>query len=475
MLRCAGCDEIVSAWAARCPHCHRSTDDAVELPDERPIGPEETTGGLQGPDPPGTANHTPSGSGDQLDASSRTPQITSRSGDQLDAPRPTHAITSGSGDRPAAPRRAVRLLLVVVAIGALTVAIVTAVNAPSGSAPGSGLGVPSAVRALRGLVIAQGPGGTFALSRPDGSHRAAVPKRPLAPADNALVVGSGGQVVAVAPGRVPSPVLAPGAPVIASGASAPEPLADGGKAIVVVGRPSGPGFLSSVSVVTIAGDRSISLGTADSAAGDPAALGAFVAVVATLQRHISRPGQGGVLSDSRVELRDEGHPPVALADAAALNQAVHEDPGLRVNLGLFPDHDGGKVAVVLNPTGGAESNAAVVILDRGGRVVGSIGSGSGPIQYTPVYWSPDNTSLAFSSFDSVGVTLTVVDSRYETTGQGFETPTSVNGCTWSPDSSWLLCLATSPAIDDWVIARNDRALSPIYSIPGRGVPVAWLP
>src|SRR5271165_4992542 len=31
MLRCAGCDELVSEFAARCPICRRDTGDAVDL------------------------------------------------------------------------------------------------------------------------------------------------------------------------------------------------------------------------------------------------------------------------------------------------------------------------------------------------------------------------------------------------------------------------------------------------------------
>jgi hypothetical protein len=431
MLRCAGCDLIVSTWAARCPNCQRSTIDAIELPEEPPIVPAKPTVELDVPDPPDTANPP--------------------------------------------PRRTIPLLLAVVAIVAVTITVVTIIKAPSGSTPRPGLRVPSAVRALTGFVVAEAPEGTFFLSHPDGSHSATVPERPLAPGDHSLVVATGGEVIAVGQGPLSLPASATRARLLASGALAQNPLAEGGKAVVVTSSPSGPGFSSSVSVLRIGGGRAVPLGTANSAAGDPAALGAFISVAGALQP--GEPGRGdhNVLADSRVELRDQDHTPVVLAGATALNRDVHEDPGRPVNLGLFPDHDGGKVAVVVNPVGAEESNAAVVILDRLGRVLGTVDSARGPIQYTPVYWSPDNTSLAFSSFDSLGVTLTIVDGRFQPTAQEFDTPTSVNGCTWSPDSSWVLCLATSPFVDNWVIARNDRSLTPIYSIPGRGVPVAWLP
>ncbi|MGH9115925.1 MAG: hypothetical protein ACRDWW_08870, partial [Acidimicrobiales bacterium] len=36
MLRCAGCGDLVSEFAARCPECRHTTDDAEELPDPHP-------------------------------------------------------------------------------------------------------------------------------------------------------------------------------------------------------------------------------------------------------------------------------------------------------------------------------------------------------------------------------------------------------------------------------------------------------
>jgi hypothetical protein len=306
------------------------------------------------------------------------------------------------------------------------------------------------------------------ISRPDGTNGGGLRQQPLSAIGTSLVVRARGEVIVLENQRIPTS-RRPGS----NDAVAPDPLADGGQAVALTNR-SANTALSTVSLLSLQTGRAIILGAADSAAGDPAALGAFVSVAATTQPGATGPGQPGLV-DSSVELRDQGRPSVVLASAAELNQDIHQDPDRPVSLGVFPDHDGGKVAVVLNSLGPGESNSAIVVLDRHGGVVGTIGLGAGPIPYTSLYWSPDNRSLAFSSFDSVGVTLRVVDSRNQVSTQELANPTSVKGCIWDHDSLWLLCLATSPFGNDWVIARNDSSLDPVYSLRAPGTPVLWLP
>jgi hypothetical protein len=347
---------------------------------------------------------------------------------------------------------------VVVVVGAA--ALVSLLRMPSSR---RGPEIPPAVRGLKGQVVAEAPAGGLFISRPDGSHSSQLRPRALSPGTASPIVVVGDRTFATTPYAVNGNVLAG------------DPLADGGKAVVVTIPAADPELPSSVSVVAVTGTQVATLGRADSAAGDPAAFGAFVTVAVVLESERGRSGSNARPSDSRVELRDVGRPAAVLATAAELNGAVGADPRRAVSLAVFPDQDGGKVAVVVNSLAGNESNSAVVILDRHGRRLGSVGSGAGPIQYTSLYWSPDDRSFAFSSFDSLGVTLTVVDSTYRLASQEFDSPTSVAGCTWSPDSSWLLCQATSAFVDNWVIARNTVTLLPIYSIPGRGIPIGWLP
>lgn len=208
--------------------------------------------------------------------------------------------------------------------------------------------------------------------------------------------------------------------------------------------------------------------------GDPASIGAFVAV--------SGPGR----ADSRLELRDRGHPALVLATAAQLNRDSGRPAGQPVHLTMFPDADGQKVAVVLNPPGGGGSDSPLVVLDRRGRVLSAVGSGPGPISYSTPYWSPDGASLAYATFDSGGTALAVL-SGGRVSSQGFEPSTSVDGCAWSPDSAWVLCLASTSFASNWVLARNTDTLAPIYSFPlplvpatgsrapSRYVPLDWLP
>ena len=86
-------------------------------------------------------------------------------------------------------------------------------------------------------------------------------------------------------------------------------------------------------------------------AGDPQVLGAFVTVAATHQPGALSPTGLNGLADTRTIPRDSGRPAELLATAAQLDGQVDQNPGEPVNLSVFPDHDGGKVAVMINPIG----------------------------------------------------------------------------------------------------------------------------
>ena len=96
----------------------------------------------------------------------------------------------------------------------------------------------------------------------------------------------------------------------------PDPFADHERAVVMLADFGDPTFSSSnpISVVSIATGRSVSLGSGDQVAGDPAAAGVFTTV--------SRAARGGcglgrTTPDARVVRRDAGRPPVLLVTAGS--------------------------------------------------------------------------------------------------------------------------------------------------------------
>lgn len=416
---------MVSEWAARCPRCHRSVEDAV------PVAPDPI------PDEP------------------------------IDEPL-------------AAPSRRTerwRLPLVITTAAVMVVGITYALVRPSKTGPVGA--IPAGARVLAGRVVSELQNGALYLSAPDGDHRVAIRSRPFSAAAQALLVDADESVVAVAGSGFANTYALRDQSVAASlsetSAVTPlNPLTDHGRAVVVLIGHVGLPFREVVGVETIDGDHVMRLGSGDSAAGDPEADGAFVTVAAPRGANDVVPGGIDALPDVRLELRDVGQPPLPLATVPQLNAAVHQSPGQSVNLGVFPDRNGQKIAIVLNPVGGAETNSPVVVIDRRGRVLDVVPAAEGPMEYTAVYWSPDGTSLAYATISTVGVALSVVR-HDEVASQSLESGTSVAGCTWSPDSAWVLCLAASAPTQNWLLASNDALLAPIYSLPARGAPVAWLP
>jgi hypothetical protein len=255
----------------------------------------------------------------------------------------------------------------------------------------------------------------------------------------------------------------------------PDPFADLDQAVVVVTGNGGPSSVSKVSVIQLVDkNQAVALGSANDAAGDPQALGAFVTVAAARQPTSTPPGGLNGLADGQVELRDFGQPPVVLATAAQLNSDINQDQNVPLNLAVFPDGRGDKVAVMLNRIGGGLSNSAMVILGRNGHVLGIVGSGAGPTEYSAPYWSPDDSSLVFGTLGSGGSTLAVLNGSYQIRASTAPDPhTSLGRCTWSPDNRWIVCDAGNGLTHSWLVA-DSRDMA-IYTVPGPGDPIAWLP
>ena len=187
----------------------------------------------------------------------------------------------------------------------------------------------------------------------------------------------------------------------------PDTFAAGDTAVIVVASSGEQLHTGAISALLLQGRRSVALGIADEAAGDPQALGAFVSVA--LPGASSEVPVGGYLGlpDSRVELRDAGQPASVLATAAQLNAALGQPKAQPVHLSVFPNPAGTAVAVMLDPPLGADRNVSVVVLDRAGRVIGRVPAAVGPVQYSWLSWSPDGRSLAYQTGAPSGTSLAV--------------------------------------------------------------------
>jgi hypothetical protein len=355
-----------------------------------------------------------------------------------------------------------------------TVAFAVDAASPAAHSPRA-TGPPLPVPPLPGRVIAEADDGGLSLSQPDGTHMAGLRLRRFTSSYRPLFVDQGGSVIAVQrSGGVDlsslSLALNPRWTVVS-----PDALTGGGRALIVKSETKWRGPTSTALVATFNNHRLADLGPADDAAGDPQVLGAFVTVPLPEQPAVAGALAGiNGLVDDRVELRDVGQDPIVLATSAQLERDIGQVPAGPVNLTVYPDGNGQKVAVEVNPIGSGLANGGLVVLDRRGRLLGAIGRDQGPTEYTTPYWSPDTTALAYQTFSSVGTSLAVLNSRYQVATQSLESTTSVDGCTWSPDSAWVVCLAVSPYTDNWLLASNDEALTPIYSVPARNRPVVWL-
>ncbi len=374
--------------------------------------------------------------------------------------------------RPSSRRPATAVTAVAVAVAVAGALLVATRSGPEGSPQEPPL--PASVHHLAGRVIAEAADGTPLVSLPDASHQSAVRPGPTTAGARPVLVESDGEVVWQAHGSL-SGAFYPGA---STAGTRPDSLADRATAAVVPAAGAGPATTTPVSLVSLSDGARTSLGVANDAVGDPRTRGAFVSVTAAVQPAGRSAGMDS-LADSAVALRQSGGQNTVLATATQLDRYAGIDPRQVVNLTLFPDPDGGKIAVVLNPVGAAAGNATVVVLDRGGHRLGSLSAANGPAEYTTLYWSPNGESLAFASFTGVGSALAVMSPDYRVATQSLQPGTRLGHCAWSPDGAWVLCQAafdssTASAVN-WVLARNDAGLDPVYSIRASGDPVAWIP
>ena len=386
------------------------------------------------------------------------------------------------------PPRWWRRLLVPVCVLAAVAVVVTAVRwLPSvfAGSPGRpaaaghpGHQQPAPAVHAGGRVVLVTQSGELALADPDGSHLARAGRLGVvgsalgASLDNRYLSLVNGQVISVRPG----PMLAsyPAKVPLSSNATValPDPFAGHERFVVRLLDYGDPGQSASnpISVVSVATGHSVSLGTGDQVAGDPAAEGVFAALTAPPR------ASAAVLTgnpDARVVLRDVGRPQVLLATAGALSHAVGLARSLPVSLAVYPAPSGAEVAVTVRSAAGG-SDGGLVILSRSGRIITALRArgGTGPAAGVPV-WSVSGRALAYLSSSASGAPALSVWSgggRMSTS----PLPSSAGRygtCVWSPDGRSVLCPAGGGS--EWVVAPAAGGQAAVA--PGSGSPVAWLP
>lgn len=459
MLRCAGCDEMVSEWAARCPRCGRSTDDASVAVDAG----AQITAPTDGPDRLGPV---PLDS-DSSDAEGLT-TVGAAPGGQ-----------AGGGRRRWRGRRPVVALAAVGLVACAGVVVGLRVTAGPKRPPGVPA-LPKAVTALKGPVVGINPYGTVLVSDPDGHHprllvtlgvygelAVAPDRRFLAAADGRLIVLSGGRLSrSDIPNRLPA----------GAGLAFPDPFADSNRALVVLGD-SGAEANTSITLIPLgrrAPPLAIGRGDGEAVAGDPQTLGVYVSVPATTQLAHPPPGGGMGLVDARVEWRVAGQPTVTVATTGQVARDAGQAPATPVHLAVYPDPAGDKLAVVVDPPGGGGDNAAIVVLDRRGHLLGSVHAGpGGPTEYIAPAWSPNGRSLAYPTYSQYGPALTIWTVGHPVEVRDAPDPgLDFGSCLWAPNNSAVLCPAHRTQGSEWVFGNRT---GPLYAVPNPAAPIAWLP
>jgi hypothetical protein len=250
------------------------------------------------------------------------------------------------------------------------------------------------------------------------------------------------------------------------------PFADHDRELLALKLPSLFGTETAFKPVlfSLATGRSVSLGIGHQVAGDPQAAGVFASVAG---RVVATTAVSHVVPDSRVELRDAGQPVVVLATAAELDHDLHQSRHLPVALTSYPSPSGNEVAVTVQPEYGS-STSGVVILNRAGKVLGTIATSAGPVGTGSVAWSPSGTSLAFPAAGRTSPSLTIATMTGQLQRQPFPASTAAEYryCLWSPDGQSIIC-ASGGVGQQWVIATMAaHVMTPVH---GPGAPVAWLP
>lgn len=405
MLQCSGCGGLVSEFAARCSACGRE----VPPPEVSPYL-DEADGSA-----PFIADAAPGPGRDEA------PPL-----------------------RPKRSRRPLALgLVAALMVGGVTVGLWLSSGPPPGRAQG--------LASLYGRIVAHAPDGA-AVSYDPAARRTAVFSLPGAPVsfvpvalspDGTTWLGSSGTVVTLVDGRVASSRSVDAAPGLTTAVS----FADGDRGIVLVSA-------GTASMVDLSNGHHYTLGPADTAAGDPQTLGAFVTTPAD------------------VELRGPGRGPAILATASQLDQDVGWASNRPVRLGVYPSPTGDAVAVVVAPLTPVHGDTPLVVLNRAGGVLAAIDEWNGPMYGSQPVWSPGAHQIAYPTYTTSGPALAIGTETGAVGTVAAPVGTVFGRCVWSVSSTDVACQAWVGSRSRWVygIPTADRLLSS----DSPGAPVAWI-
>lgn len=329
----------------------------------------------------------------------------------------------------------------------------------------------------RGRVLAETSTGGLVLADPDGTNRARLPglgvmprgRLPAASPDGRYLVTPGGSLYTLT--GAAKPVLArKGLAVTATTMPVPvSPFSDHGRALVMRNTRIASSAVPTT-VVTVADGSTVSLRSWNFAAGDPKAPGAFV---------VEAVPPGGLaagtflrMPDRRLELLDVGHKPVVLATARKLNTILGVPAGRLDTIFAFPSPSGDRVAAEVRPARSqkAEPVSGIVVLSRTGRVIDSVPQDVGALS-APV-WSHTGRALAFVTASTIGPALNIWGIGSGNLVRDFPYDgAAYRRCVWSPDGTQILC--SDARGRHWAVAQVTGGQ--MAAVPGRGVPVTWLP
>ena len=431
MLQCAGCGRVVSEFAARCPACGQTTDDALDIAEP----------------PAESAPHLP----------------TSTPAEQVAIP-----VSAGHWS--------VGQLLGRWSVAATAVVVVASVSAAL-LLSSSRSGAPSALKRLGGQVLAVSPTGAVVSVDPASGRRKQFPvlnSGPLMPtafsADGRTVLDTAGTVFNIEGTGIVAGSNAVSRVLSTATLPAPSmPFADDDRAVLVLTR-STAGAPATATVVSLADGRESDLGIVDTAGGDFQSTGAFVSVPAQLNQprvaHAAGP-------DTRVELRVPGQSATTLATAEQLNQDLGSLPTTPVQLGVYPNPTGDAIAVVLDPLTRDDTDVPMVVLNRHGDLLAAFPQRLGPIYGSQPVWSPGGHQLAYPTYSKTGTAVAILTETGTVSDLPAPTPdTTFGSCVWSPTSADVVCQSRTAGTTKWLYAIPTS--TSLITAASAGDPLAWV-
>jgi len=250
-----------------------------------------------------------------------------------------------------------------------------------------------------------------------------------------------------------------------------DPWSDHDTGVVELSYPVGSEDIQSnipdAAVESVGTGRAVSLGPADSAAGDPRQAGAFIAVPKP-----GKPLPDGNQPDAKVVLADVGSRSRVLATSAQLSRVLGIRRGTPVTLVPGSNPQGSMVAVQVSAMSATSSGVVVngggiVVLSRDGKLLASA-SGTSGLAWSG--WSHSGRTLALVGYgrDHPELVEWTVGGRSVTTTLRDSSQQGPSACAWSPDDTAVIC--DGGPRGNWLVIRSGTE----SVAAGQGQPLLWV-